>query len=93
MLVITKGEAGGAQSHVLALCEALHAQVNFTVVIGGPSDDSVLGQQLHALGVRVCPLPAMVESMLPWRLWPAVQQLIALMESQSRRRVQRVDLR
>jgi hypothetical protein len=27
MLVITKGEAGGAQSHVLALCEALLAQV------------------------------------------------------------------
>jgi exopolysaccharide biosynthesis polyprenyl glycosylphosphotransferase len=81
MLVITKGEAGGAQSHVLALCEALHTQVNFTVVIGGPTEDSVLGQQLHALGVRVCPLPAMVESMLPWRLWPAVQQLIALIEA------------
>ena len=81
MLVITKGEAGGAQSHVLALCEALHAQVNFTVVIGGPPEDSVLGQQLQALGVRVCPMPAMVESMLPWRLWPAVQQLIALIEA------------
>ena len=81
MLVITKGEAGGAQSHVLALCEALHTQINFTVVIGGPTEASVLGQQLHALGVRVCPLPAMVESMLPWRLWPAVQQLIALIEA------------
>ena len=81
MLVITKGEAGGAQSHVLALCEALHAEVNFTVVIGGPTEDSVLGQQLHTLGVRVCPLPAMVESMLPWRLWPAVQHLIALIEA------------
>ena len=81
MLVITKGEAGGAQSHVLALCEALQERVNFTVVIGGPPEDSVLGQQLLALGVRVCPMPAMVESMLPWRLWPAVQQLIALIEA------------
>ena len=43
MLVITKGEAGGAQSHVLALCEALHTQINFTVVIGGPTEASVLG--------------------------------------------------
>lgn len=81
MLVITKGEAGGAQSHVQALCEALHTRVNFTVVIGGPPEDSVLGEQLQALGVRVCPMPAMVESMLPWRLWPAVQQLIALIEA------------
>lgn len=81
MLVITKGEAGGAQSHVQALCEALHTRVNFTVVIGGPPQDSVLGEQLQALGVRVCPMPAMVESMLPWRLWPAVQQLIALIEA------------
>ncbi len=81
MLVITKGEVGGAQSHVQALCEALHTRVNFTVVIGGPPEDSVLGEQLQALGVRVCPMPAMVESMLPWRLWPAVQQLIALIEA------------
>lgn len=81
MLVITKGEAGDAQSHVQALCEALHTRVNFTVVIGGPPEDSMLGEQLQALGVRVCPMPAMVESMLPWRLWPAVQQLIALIEA------------
>lgn len=81
MLVITKGEASGAQNHVQALCEALHTRVNFTVVIGGPPEDSVLGEQLQALGVRVCPMPAMVESMLPWRLWPAVQQLIALIEA------------
>ena len=81
MLVITKGEAGGAQSHVLALCQALHTQVHFTVVIGGPAQASVLGQQLQTLGVHVCSMPEMVESMLPWRLWPAVQQLTALIEA------------
>ena len=81
MLVITKGEAGGAQSHVLALCQALHTQVHFTVVIGGPAHASVLGQQLQELGVQVCSMPEMVESMLPWRLWPAVQQLTALIEA------------
>ena len=81
MLVITKGEAGGAQSHVLALCQALHTQVHFTVVIGGPAQASVLGEQLQTLGVHVCSMPEMVESMLPWRLWPAVQQLTALIEA------------
>ncbi|WP_233203641.1 sugar transferase [Limnohabitans sp. B9-3] len=78
MLVITKGEAGGAQSHVLALCEALQSRIHFTVVIGGPEEASVLGQQLRALGVTVCPMPEMVESLNPWRLWPAIQQLTAL---------------
>ena len=78
MLVITKGEAGGAQSHVLALCQALRTRVNFTVVIGGPVEDSVLGRAVTDLGIPVCPLPAMVESLNPMKLWPAVQQLRAL---------------
>ncbi len=78
MMVITKGEAGGAQSHVLALCEALRNNIHFTVVIGGPTEASVLAQQLTALGITVCPLPQMVESLSPWRLWPAVQGLVSL---------------
>ncbi len=78
MLVITKGEAGGAQSHVLALCQALQTRVTFTVVIGGPVAESVLGRELSALGIRVHPLPEMVESLNPLRLWPAVQQLTNL---------------
>lgn len=81
MMVITKGEAGGAQSHVLALCEALRNDIHFTVVIGGPTEGSVLAQQLTALGITVCPLPQMVESLLPWRLWPAVQGLVSLIEA------------
>ena len=79
MVVITKGEAGGAQSHVLALCEALQSRVNFSVVIGGPVAESVLGRALEALGITVIPLPDMVESLNPLKLWPAVQQLTALM--------------
>jgi lipopolysaccharide/colanic/teichoic acid biosynthesis glycosyltransferase/glycosyltransferase involved in cell wall biosynthesis len=78
MLVITKGEAGGAQSHVLALCQALMNRVKFTVVIGGPVEASVLGRELAALGVTVCPMPGMVESLNPLKLWPAVQQLVQL---------------
>jgi len=81
MLVITKGEAGGAQSHVLALCQALQTRVKFTVVIGGPVAESVLGRELTALGINVCPMPDMVESLNPLKLWPTVQQLTALIAS------------
>jgi exopolysaccharide biosynthesis polyprenyl glycosylphosphotransferase len=77
MLVISKGEAGGAQSHVLALCQSLQAKVNFTVVIGGPAD-STLEHQLSDLGIDVCPLPAITQTLNPLKLLPAVQQLQAL---------------
>jgi exopolysaccharide biosynthesis polyprenyl glycosylphosphotransferase len=77
LLVITKGEAGGAQSHVRALCEALHMRVRFTVVIGGPAA-SGLQQSLQALGVTVYPMPEMVETLNPFKLWPAIQQLTGL---------------
>jgi lipopolysaccharide/colanic/teichoic acid biosynthesis glycosyltransferase/glycosyltransferase involved in cell wall biosynthesis len=78
MIVITKGETGGAQSHVLALCQALQHQVKFTVVIGGPIEQSVLGRDLEALGINVYPMPNMVESLNPTKLWPAIKQLIEL---------------
>ena len=81
MLVITKGEAGGAQSHVLALCEALVTQVRFTVVIGGPEAPSWLGDQLKGLGIQVLALPALQETLLPWRVWPALQGLIDLIDT------------
>ena len=78
MIVITRGEAGGAQSHVRDLCQALQQRVKFTVVIGGPIEESVLGRELTALGIAVCPMPDMVESLNPLKLWPAVQQLTEL---------------
>lgn len=81
MIVITRGEAGGAQSHVRDLCQALQARVQFTVVIGGPVEDSVLGRELSALGITVCPMPEMLESLNPLKLWPAVQQLAELIHS------------
>jgi lipopolysaccharide/colanic/teichoic acid biosynthesis glycosyltransferase/glycosyltransferase involved in cell wall biosynthesis len=81
MIVITRGEAGGAQSHVRDLCQALQARVHFTVVIGGPVEESVLGRELTALGITVCPMPDMVESLNPLKLWPAVQQLTELIHT------------
>jgi lipopolysaccharide/colanic/teichoic acid biosynthesis glycosyltransferase/glycosyltransferase involved in cell wall biosynthesis len=81
MIVITRGEAGGAQSHVRDLCQALQTRVHFTVVIGGPVEDSVLGRELTALGITVCPMPDMLESLNPLKLWPAVQQLTELIHT------------
>jgi lipopolysaccharide/colanic/teichoic acid biosynthesis glycosyltransferase/glycosyltransferase involved in cell wall biosynthesis len=81
MIVITRGEAGGAQSHVRDLCQALQARVHFTVVIGGPVEESVLGRELTALGITVCPMPDMLESLNPLKLWPAVQQLTELIHT------------
>jgi lipopolysaccharide/colanic/teichoic acid biosynthesis glycosyltransferase/glycosyltransferase involved in cell wall biosynthesis len=81
MIVITRGEAGGAQSHVRDLCQALQARVQFTVVIGGPVEESVLGRELTALGITVCPMPDMLESLNPLKLWPAVQQLTELIHT------------
>jgi lipopolysaccharide/colanic/teichoic acid biosynthesis glycosyltransferase/glycosyltransferase involved in cell wall biosynthesis len=81
MIVITRGEAGGAQSHVRDLCQALQARVQFTVVIGGPIEESVLGRELTALGIAVCTIPNMVESLNPLKLWPAVQQLTELIHT------------
>jgi lipopolysaccharide/colanic/teichoic acid biosynthesis glycosyltransferase/glycosyltransferase involved in cell wall biosynthesis len=81
MIVITRGEAGGAQSHVRDLCQALQARVQFTVVIGGPVEESVLGRELIALGITVCPMPDMLESLNPLKLWPAVQQLTELIHT------------
>ena len=81
MIVITRGEAGGAQSHVRDLCLALQTRVQFTVVIGGPVEESVLGRELTALGITVCPMPDMVESLNPLKLWPAMQQLTELIHA------------
>ena len=81
MVVITRGEAGGAQSHVRDLCQALQHRVKFTVVIGGPIEESVLGRELTALDIAVCPMPDMVESLNPLKLWPAVQQLTELIHT------------
>ena len=77
MLVISKGEAGGAQSHVLALCQSLQAKVRFTVVVGGPAD-SLLARQLSDLGITVCELPAITQTLNPFKLLPAVRELQAL---------------
>jgi len=86
MQVITKGEAGGAQTHVLELCKALGAQVRFSAAIGESGPSTALGQSLQALGVPVTALPSLGNSLHPWRVLRAVRDLLHLI------RIERPDL-
>ncbi len=77
MLVITKGEAGGAQTHVAELCQALRDRVRFTVLIGGPDTPSPLGTSLQAMGVAVIVLPSLSNSLNPLKIIASVRALLA----------------
>lgn len=82
MQVITKGEAGGAQTHVLELCRALQSRVRFSAAIGHDGAATPLGQALQAQGVPVTALPALGNSLHPLRLWRAVRDLLRLIRAQ-----------
>jgi lipopolysaccharide/colanic/teichoic acid biosynthesis glycosyltransferase/glycosyltransferase involved in cell wall biosynthesis len=77
VLVITKGEAGGAQTHVLELSRALQGRVRFTVAIGGDDTHSVLGQALSDLGIAVLALPSLQNSLNPLKVITSVRALLA----------------
>lgn len=78
MLVITKGEAGGAQSHVIELCRALRNKVRFTVIIGGPAPQSPLATALQAMGGAVIALPSLRNSLNPFKIIASVRALLIL---------------
>lgn len=79
LMVITKGEAGGAQTHVLTLCSVLVGRVDFSVVIGGDGLITMLGNRLEAIGVPVTPLPQLTNSLAPLRILAAVRTLLRLL--------------
>jgi glycosyltransferase involved in cell wall biosynthesis len=65
LIVITKGELGGAQTHVLELCQMLRRECEFRVMVGEPGN-SPLGRELSAIGVPVDVVPGMSnESSIP----------------------------
>ncbi len=80
MFVITRGDQGGAQTHLLELCRALHREIQLLVVIGGTEPaPSPLELELHCLGVEVARVPALGNSLSPGRLILGVWQLRGLM--------------
>ena len=82
MLLITKGETGGAQTHVLALCQSLATRVQFVAAIGGSEAVTVLGEGLSSLGIAVLQLPQLVNSLSPFRVAAAVRALLRVLRQQ-----------
>jgi glycosyltransferase involved in cell wall biosynthesis len=80
--IITKGEAGGAQTHLLEICRALHERVELVVVIGGSDAAPLLEEQLRALGVGTRRLAPMVNSLSPWRLLRSTRALTRLLQQE-----------
>ncbi len=81
LLVITKGEIGGAQTHVIELCRALRGQVRFSAVIGG-EEGTFLAHALQELGVQTTSLPGLRNSLNPLRILGSVRALLAHLRSQ-----------
>lgn len=82
MLVITKGEVGGAQTHVLSLCQALSHQVQYVAAIGGGEVATHLGDALTLKGALVCYLQPLGNSLSPLRLIESVRALLRLIRQQ-----------
>lgn len=76
--VITKGEAGGAQSHVLELCRSLPPDVRLAVAIGGAAAPDFLQRHLDSMNVAVHRQPALVNSLAPFRIAAATWALVRL---------------
>jgi glycosyltransferase involved in cell wall biosynthesis len=74
VLVITKGEFGGAQTHVTELCGALRHRCDFLVLIGG-SGRSPLGDALASLDIRVEPVPGLSNALSIPSLLASVRQI------------------
>lgn len=81
MQVITKGETGGAQAHVLELCRSLAGRANVVGAIGGRAHPNRLGRELEGLGIPVEAIPQLSNSMLPWQLARAVVRLLRLVRT------------
>lgn len=78
LMVITKGDLGGAQTHVYDLCSNLKDLLEVQVVIGeyGPLFD-----KLDALGIKVHIIPQLNREVSFISDWKALQQLTRLVQS------------
>lgn len=76
VVVITKGELGGAQTHVLELCRTLRHRCDFLVLIGG-CGPSTLGDALCAMNVRVEHLSSLSNALSARSLWASIRQVAA----------------
>lgn len=75
--VITKGEVGGAQTHVRTLCKALQTtgRVRPLVAIGDQGTSSPLARALHQEGIPVLEIPSLGNRLSPSALRRCVHGL------------------
>jgi glycosyltransferase involved in cell wall biosynthesis len=78
LIIITRGEIGGAQSHVLALLQGLHGRHHLMLACG---DDGWLTTQARQIGVECTIIPDLVHPLHPRRDMAAFRTLRALMKS------------
>lgn len=84
--VITKGEVGGAQSHVLTLCRELRDRQGIEVQVAIGGDDGLqtpLACALNAAGIRVHSIPSLGNAAGVAGLAQAVRHLQAIVREQS----------
>lgn len=74
VLLITKGEVGGAQTHVIELCGALRDRCDFLVLIGG-CEQSPLRDTLMSMNIRVESVKALSNKVSPPSLIANVRQV------------------
>ncbi|MDM0053470.1 glycosyltransferase family 4 protein [Variovorax sp. J22R115] len=67
LIIITRGELGGAQTHVLELCRAMRKKIDFLVLIGG-KERSMLEDRLCEMSVDVCRVDSLSNSLSPGRI-------------------------
>jgi len=75
LAIISKGESGGAQTHLLELCRALAGRCHYFVLIGG-SAHSELGTELRRLDVHVQHVASIGNSFSPVALLRSVRHVL-----------------
>lgn len=75
LVIITKGDLGGAQTHVLELCRALRDNFEFLVLIGGASSNA-LAIELKGIGVNTQQIRELNNSLSPFQLIRTVADVL-----------------
>lgn len=74
LIIITKGDLGGAQTHVFELCRALKQKFEFLVLIGGQKR-SPLELELKKIGVATLSVGALSNSLSPLHLIKSIREV------------------
>lgn len=75
MFVITRGEHGGAQAHILDLIRGFRERFELHLAVG---EEHFLSREARGLGVRVDLVPSLVQPLAPLEDWRALRKLLRL---------------